>query len=88
MPVVTILGMTKKRPFWEFIYIVVLYIVFLFKGFFSNILSLATSVSQEDRPSSGGDRKKWETGVPLVLSVAQQTLEQTCIATIGELTSP
>ncbi|GLD65503.1 serine/threonine-protein kinase Nek1 isoform X4 [Lates japonicus] len=47
----------------------------------------ATSVSPEDRPSSGGDRKKWEAGeagVPLVLSVAQQTLEETCITTIEQ----
>lgn len=51
-------------------------------------LSLATSVSPEVRRPSGGDRKKWEAGVPLVLPVAQQTLEQTCITTIGELLSP
>ena len=42
-------------------------------------------MSPEDRPASGGDRKKWEAGVPLVLPVAQQTLEQTCFTTIGEL---
>ncbi|XP_071342924.1 serine/threonine-protein kinase Nek1 isoform X3 [Trachinotus anak] len=48
----------------------------------------APSVSSEDRPSSGVDRKKWEVvetgGVPLVLSVAQQTLEQTCNMTIEQ----
>ncbi|KAG7228793.1 hypothetical protein INR49_008571 [Caranx melampygus] len=47
-----------------------------------------TSVSPDDRPSSGGDRKKWEvveTGkVPLVLSVNQQTLEETCNMTIEQ----
>uniref|UniRef100_A0A8D0AQ68 non-specific serine/threonine protein kinase n=1 Tax=Sander lucioperca TaxID=283035 RepID=A0A8D0AQ68_SANLU len=44
-----------------------------------------TSVSSEDGPSSGEDRKKWEAGgVPLVLSVAQQTLEETCIRTIEQ----
>ncbi|XP_056235186.1 serine/threonine-protein kinase Nek1 isoform X5 [Seriola aureovittata] len=46
-----------------------------------------TSVSPEDRPSSGGDRKKWEvveTGVPLVLPVAQQTLEETGNMTIEQ----
>ena len=56
----------------------------LLSFFFLELLSLASSGSPEDRPSSGGDRKKWEAGVPLVISVAQQTLEQTCIATIGE----
>ncbi|AWP11193.1 putative serine/threonine-protein kinase Nek1 [Scophthalmus maximus] len=40
----------------------------------------------ENRPSSNGDRKKkkWEAGVPFVLSVAQQTLEETCITTIEQ----
>ncbi|XP_036834234.1 serine/threonine-protein kinase Nek1 isoform X13 [Oncorhynchus mykiss] len=37
----------------------------------------------EDRPSSGGDRKKWEAVAPSILSVAQQTLEETCIRTTG-----
>ncbi|XP_041695076.1 serine/threonine-protein kinase Nek1 isoform X3 [Coregonus clupeaformis] len=37
----------------------------------------------EERPSSGGDRKKWEAGAPSILSVAQQTLEETCIRTTG-----
>ena len=54
---------------------------------FSTSLSPDTSVSAEERPPSGGDRKKWEAGLPLVLSVAQQTLEKTCISTIGELAS-
>ncbi|KAE8294489.1 Serine/threonine-protein kinase Nek1 [Larimichthys crocea] len=40
-------------------------------------------VSRSSTPS-GGDRKKWEAGVPLVLPVAQQTLEQTCITTIEQ----
>ncbi|XP_032382145.1 serine/threonine-protein kinase Nek1 isoform X4 [Etheostoma spectabile] len=49
------------------------------------ITTATTSVSLEDRPSSGEDRKKWEAGgVPLVLSVAQQTLEETCIRTIEQ----
>uniref|UniRef100_A0A8C7E1H5 non-specific serine/threonine protein kinase n=1 Tax=Oncorhynchus kisutch TaxID=8019 RepID=A0A8C7E1H5_ONCKI len=39
----------------------------------------------EERPSSGGDRKKWEAVAPSILSVAQQTLEETCIRTTGEL---
>ncbi|XP_034738589.1 serine/threonine-protein kinase Nek1 isoform X3 [Etheostoma cragini] len=44
-----------------------------------------TSAPSEYRPSSGEDRKKWEAGgVPLVLSVAQQTLEETCIRTIEQ----
>uniref|UniRef100_A0A7N6B229 non-specific serine/threonine protein kinase n=1 Tax=Anabas testudineus TaxID=64144 RepID=A0A7N6B229_ANATE len=42
----------------------------------------ATSASPEDE--SVGDRKKWEAGVPLVLSVAQQTLEETCFTTIEQ----
>lgn len=41
-------------------------------------------MSPERPPSSGGDRKKWEAGVLLVPSVAQQTLEQTSFTTIGE----
>lgn len=48
------------------------------------IFSLASYVSPENQPSAGGDRKKWEAGVVLVPSVAQQTLEQTSFATIGE----
>uniref|UniRef100_A0A672I2N2 non-specific serine/threonine protein kinase n=1 Tax=Salarias fasciatus TaxID=181472 RepID=A0A672I2N2_SALFA len=47
-------------------------------------VSVSTSVSPEDLPCSGGDRRKWEAGDPLVLSVAQQTLEDTCFRTIGE----
>ena len=61
-----------------------LFVCLSFLLLFPNVLSPATSASPEDRPSSGGDRKKWEAGVPLVLSVAQQTLEQTCFRTIGE----
>lgn len=37
----------------------------------------------EERLSSGGDRKKWEAVAPSILSVAQQTLEETCIRTTG-----
>ncbi|XP_034158013.2 serine/threonine-protein kinase Nek1 isoform X1 [Pangasianodon hypophthalmus] len=32
----------------------------------------------EERPQTGGDRRRWETGAPPVLSVAQYTLEDTC----------
>ncbi|KAM9496392.1 serine/threonine-protein kinase Nek1 isoform 3-T4 [Clarias gariepinus] len=32
----------------------------------------------DERPQTGGDRRKWETGAPPVLSVAQYTLEDTC----------
>ncbi|KAK3522626.1 hypothetical protein QTP86_028197 [Hemibagrus guttatus] len=32
----------------------------------------------DDRPQTGGDRRRWETGAPPVLSVAQYTLEDTC----------
>uniref|UniRef100_A0AAQ6A3V7 non-specific serine/threonine protein kinase n=1 Tax=Amphiprion ocellaris TaxID=80972 RepID=A0AAQ6A3V7_AMPOC len=55
------------------------------------IHSLATfqPVSPQNRPSSGGDRKKWEAGVPLVLAVAQQTPGETSITTteqtVGEV---
>lgn len=47
------------------------------------ILLLDTSLAPVDKPP-GGDRKKWEAGDPGVLSVAQQTLEETCIRTSGE----
>lgn len=39
---------------------------------------------EEERPVSGGDRKKWEAGVPPVLPIAQQTLEETCLTSPGE----
>ncbi|XP_056619606.1 serine/threonine-protein kinase Nek1 isoform X3 [Triplophysa dalaica] len=32
----------------------------------------------EERPPTGGDRKKWEAVPPPILSVAEQTLEETC----------
>ncbi|XP_057209154.1 serine/threonine-protein kinase Nek1 isoform X2 [Triplophysa rosa] len=32
----------------------------------------------EERPPTGGDRKKWEAVPPPLLSVAEQTLEETC----------
>ncbi|KAL1022567.1 hypothetical protein UPYG_G00029360 [Umbra pygmaea] len=35
----------------------------------------------EQRPSSAGDRKKWEAGSPAVIALAQQTLEESCIRT-------
>lgn len=50
----------------------------------TTIFFLASFMSPEKPPSSGGDRKKWEAGVLLVPSVAQQTLEQTSFTTIGE----
>uniref|UniRef100_A0A6Q2ZF82 non-specific serine/threonine protein kinase n=1 Tax=Esox lucius TaxID=8010 RepID=A0A6Q2ZF82_ESOLU len=45
----------------------------------------------EERSHSGGDRKKWDAGVPAVISLAQQTLEETCLSvplveqTVGEV---
>lgn len=51
---------------------------------FTTIFSLASYVSPEKPPPSGGDRKKWEAGVVLIPSVAQQTPEQTSFTTIGE----
>ncbi|XP_058249336.1 serine/threonine-protein kinase Nek1 isoform X3 [Hemibagrus wyckioides] len=32
----------------------------------------------DERPQTGGDRRRWETGAPPVLSVAPYTLEDTC----------
>ncbi|XP_060769991.1 serine/threonine-protein kinase Nek1 isoform X1 [Neoarius graeffei] len=32
----------------------------------------------DERPQTGGDRRRWETGAPPVLSVAQYTLEDSC----------
>ena len=58
-----------------------------FPSYFPIILSPASSACPENRPSSGGDRKKWEAGVPLIPPLAQQTLEQTCFTTIGEFLS-
>lgn len=37
----------------------------------------------DERPQSGGDRRRWETGAPPVLSVAQCTLEDTCSTMAG-----
>lgn len=37
----------------------------------------------DERPQSGGDRRRWETGAPPVLSVAQYTLEDTCSTMAG-----
>ncbi len=41
----------------------------------------------ENRPSSNGDRKKWDAAELPVLPVAQQTLEETC-ATTASKSSP
>lgn len=47
--------------------------------------TLSADSPTENRPTSAGDRKKWEAGAPLVVPpLAQQTLEQTCFTTIGE----
>lgn len=37
----------------------------------------------EERPPTGGDRKKWEAVPPPILSVAEQTLEETCATLAG-----
>lgn len=37
----------------------------------------------DERPQTGGDRRRWETGAPPVLSVAQHTLEDTCSTMAG-----
>lgn len=37
----------------------------------------------DDRPQTGGDRRKWETGAPPVVSVAQYTLDDTCSTIAG-----
>lgn len=51
-----------------------------------SLLSVSQAVSPDTSAPSGADRKKWETdGTPL-LSVAQQTLEETSLATAGQLT--
>nr|XP_049585431.1 serine/threonine-protein kinase Nek1 isoform X4 [Syngnathus scovelli] len=50
----------------------------------SEDLCATASFSPADGPPSGGDRKKWDEGLPFVLSVAQQTLEETCIPTIEQ----
>ncbi|XP_053501405.1 serine/threonine-protein kinase Nek1 isoform X4 [Ictalurus furcatus] len=41
----------------------------------------------DERPQSGGDRRRWETGAPPVLSVAQCTLEDTCSTMAGSQTA-
>lgn len=49
-------------------------------------ISVSQVASPETNAPSGGDRKKWQTdGAPL-LSVAQQTLEETSLTTAGHLT--
>lgn len=48
------------------------------------LVTLSADSPMENRPTSAGDRKKWEAGAPLVEPpLAQQTLEQTCFTTIG-----
>lgn len=43
----------------------------------------------EERPSTAGDRKKWEAVAPPLLSVAEQTLEETCTTpAVSQVTSP
>ncbi|XP_062857952.1 serine/threonine-protein kinase Nek1 isoform X2 [Trichomycterus rosablanca] len=43
----------------------------------------------EERPTTGGERRRWEAGGPPVLSVAQQTLEDTCSTmAVSEAVSP
>ncbi|XP_036378663.1 serine/threonine-protein kinase Nek1-like [Megalops cyprinoides] len=39
--------------------------------------------SPQDRAPSGADRKRWEAGGPPLVSVAQQTLEENSLATVG-----
>nr|XP_057929832.1 serine/threonine-protein kinase Nek1 isoform X2 [Doryrhamphus excisus] len=53
------------------------------------VMTTAASEAPEDRPPSGGDRKKWEAVAPFILPIAQQTLEETCLPTteqtVGEV---
>lgn len=51
-----------------------------------SLWSASQAASPEASAPSGGDRKKWETDGASLLSVAQQTLEETCLATAGRLT--
>lgn len=37
----------------------------------------------DEGPQTGGDRRRWETGAPPVLSVAQYTLEDSCSTMAG-----
>lgn len=46
-----------------------------------------TQSDTEKRPSSNGDRKKWDAAELPVLPVAQQTLEETCATITSELMS-
>lgn len=41
----------------------------------------------EERPPAAGDRRKWEAVAPPILSVAEQTLEETCATLAGINTS-
>ncbi|XP_009292956.1 serine/threonine-protein kinase Nek1 isoform X9 [Danio rerio] len=43
----------------------------------------------EERPSTAADRKKWEAVAPPILSVAEQTLEETCATlAVSQVASP
>ncbi|XP_051954207.1 serine/threonine-protein kinase Nek1-like isoform X2 [Xyrauchen texanus] len=43
----------------------------------------------EERPPTGGDRRKWEAVAPPILSVAEQTLEETCATlAVPQVVSP
>ncbi|KAL1254689.1 hypothetical protein QQF64_016918 [Cirrhinus molitorella] len=43
----------------------------------------------EERPPTAGDRKKWEAVAPPILSVAEQTLEETCATmAVSQVASP
>ncbi|XP_073712082.1 serine/threonine-protein kinase Nek1 isoform X2 [Misgurnus anguillicaudatus] len=43
----------------------------------------------DERPPTGGDRKKWEAVAPPMLSVAEQTLEETCATlAVSQAASP
>ena len=46
-----------------------------------------TQSDTEKRPSSNGDRKKWDAAELPVLPVAQRTLEETCATITSELMS-
>ncbi|XP_063057370.1 serine/threonine-protein kinase Nek1 isoform X1 [Engraulis encrasicolus] len=43
-------------------------------------LPLNQPMAEEERPATGGDRKRWEAGAPPVFPVAQQTLDEASLA--------
>lgn len=51
----------------------------------SDIITYISPVCPDEGSSSAGDRRKWESGVALVLPVLQQTLVETHFTTIGKL---